>query len=431
MCQSGKSLDFYSRLDRKSIIYLLYQREFGIKEKENQELLQSNIKNLSIHYLHLLGNNASRAAAMLTQKLTLKRASEISRLPESTISWGRSQINQGMLYFEFQEMKVNDVVQKLIQKEEIEWFESWILSISPVRSGSLKERRIPYNSYTEFFKVYLTEASNRGFPSRSLTTIINWIKRLGIKRCKFDKYTCDICYKGRKAEVDPNRDKNPHYIDYLEHRSIVDNQFACYKKQRENINQEELMVIYDYSTVHEYSVVEKIRNLSFMVATSNNTFFLDYLATAPHDYHFTSSAWNIFILDLQSNAINLSTFKKIIVWSYGGLKTKENICYFSELSSKLNLQIELNYFGPYHGHNEVMFSFFNLINLFLTKHKKVDAHFGRGKMVLRRLAVQRPIQSKEEVVDAFSQVSKVAKLIDVKKSEMEVMPFKKSDSKMV
>ena len=33
-------------------------------------------------------------------------------------------------------------------------------------------------------------------------------------------------------------------------------------------------------------------------------------------------------------------------------------------------------------------------------------------------------QSKEEVVDAFSRVSKVAKLIDVKKSEMEVMPFK-------
>ena len=50
----------------------------------------------------------------------------------------------------------------------------------------------------------------------------------------------------------------------------MDNQFACYKKQRENINQEELMVIYDYSTVHEYSV-EKIRNLSFMVATSNTT----------------------------------------------------------------------------------------------------------------------------------------------------------------
>ena len=119
------------------------------------------------------------------------------------------------------------------------------------------------------------------------------------------------------------------------------------------------------------------------------------------------------------------------MWSDGGLKTKENICYFSELSSKLNLQIQVNYFGPYHGHNEVMFSFFNLINLFLTKHKKVDAHFGRGKMVLRRLAVQRPIQSKEEVVDAFSQVLKVAKLIDVKKSEMEVMPFKKSDSKMV
>ena len=114
-------LDFYSRLDRKSIIYLLYQREFGTKEKENEELLQSNIKNFSIHYLHLLGNNASRAAAMLTQKLTLKRASAISRLPESTISWGRSQINQGMLYFEFQEMKVNDVVQKIIQKEEIEW----------------------------------------------------------------------------------------------------------------------------------------------------------------------------------------------------------------------------------------------------------------------------------------------------------------------
>jgi len=43
----------------------------------------------------------------------------------------------------------------------------------------------------------------------------------------------------------------------------------------------------------------------------------------------------------------------MIVWSDGGLKSKENLDFFKELAVELQIVVEANFFAPYHGHNEV------------------------------------------------------------------------------
>ena len=39
------------------------------------------------------------------------------------------------------------------------------------------------------------------FSPLSFVAVVNLLKEKGVKRRKFDRYLCDICYKGRKAEM--------------------------------------------------------------------------------------------------------------------------------------------------------------------------------------------------------------------------------------
>ena len=76
---------------------------------------------------------------------------------------------------------------------------------------------------------------------------------------------------------------------------------------------------------------------------------------------------------------------------------------------------------------EKSFFFFLLLPLIV----KVDGHFGRGKMALRKEAGGRPIQSTGEIVAAFAQVSNTAECISVVKSEYEINPMKRKIRKWV
>jgi len=57
--------------------------------------------------------------------------------------------------------------------------------------------------------------------------------------------------------------------------------------------------------------------------------------------------------------------KKMIVWSGGGLKSKENLDFFKELAVELQIVVEANFFAQYHGHNEV------------------DGHYAAGKRMVK------------------------------------------------
>ena len=63
-------------------------------------------------------------------------------------------------------------------------------------------------------------------------------------------------------------------------------------------------------------------------------FYVDNFADMPHDHHYTTSAWNSTLNYLQAMkqiSLKNSDIKKVIVWSDGGLKTKENLDFFLEI----------------------------------------------------------------------------------------------------
>ena len=86
------------------------------------------------------------------------------------------------------------------QNEEKIRFKEFLYSYAPVTSGTLSDRRLPYNTYSEFYDVYTKKMKEMALTTRSITTIINWIKEFKVKRESFDRYRCEKCYDGRVAE---------------------------------------------------------------------------------------------------------------------------------------------------------------------------------------------------------------------------------------
>jgi len=89
-----------------------------------------------------------------------------------------------------------------------------------------------------------------------------------------------------------------------------------------------------------------------------NHFFIDCLANHSHDHHFTRAGWQRVLSILESMDIKVGeVVKKVIIWSDGGLKTKENLYTFHEIAIEKKITIWVNFLGPYHGHSEVRILF--------------------------------------------------------------------------
>ena len=74
-----------------------------------------------------------------------------------------------------------------------------------------------------------------------------------------------------------------------------------------------------------------------------------------HDHNFTSSAWSEATTILANRGMGLGKeIKCLKVWSDGGLKTKENLFFSRQLAMVKGITITVNFFGPYHGHSEVI-----------------------------------------------------------------------------
>ncbi len=91
------------------------------------------------------------------------------------------------------------------------------------------------------------------------------------------------------------------------------------------------------------------------VVHKKEKFFIDLIAEHSHDHNFTTSAWDKVVEILSENNFALGIdIMKLVVWSDGGLKTKENLYYFSLLAQKHKIpNLHVNFFAPYHGHSEV------------------------------------------------------------------------------
>lgn len=229
---------------------------------------------------------------------------------------------------------------------------------APVRSGSLKERRLIYSTFDEFYHHEYLPALKGNFPQRSISTVIRWITELEIKRCKFDRYRCEKCFEGRKLESmvlrnEGTQQQKQTYLEWKEHNALVMSQMEKSKEDKQVKKPDVVTIVYDYTTFHELSK-EKVRDLGMFVLHNGKTYFLDHLATHAHDHNFTTKAWDIATETLKENGMIFGEIiQYLVVWSDGGLKTKENLFYFHQMAVKSKIQVTVNFFAPYHGHSEV------------------------------------------------------------------------------
>jgi len=376
-------LNNISRGNLNTLLFDLIKKFFG-QELHQFSNLKNNIQQLFSIYKDLLPE-PSRIAALLTLGLPLKEAENLTKVPRPSISWGRSQINN-LSYFRFQTV----IAPNKPSEEELNWFKDFAFEIAPVRSGTEKERRIPFNTYSELYLIYKQKAQETGHPVRVISTMIEWLKELKIKKNKFDRYRCETCYNGRVAESNLRKGIQDQALiqsieKYLPHQQLVQHQLKQYKSQKDSLDSHELLFVHDYSTIHEFSR-EKYRDLCIMMLNQNEPkVFFDNLAVAPHDYKFTQAAWIETIKELIQTQ-KLDQKKKLIIWSDGGLKTKENIYFFSQVATAFQLNIILNYFAPNHGHSEV------------------DGHFGCGKRHLRNSGNDGPITNSNQIIQSFSKL---------------------------
>jgi len=137
------------------------------------------------------------------------------------------------------------------------------------------------------------------------------------------------------------------------------------------------------------------------------TFDVENMAEKPHDHHFTTSAWEETFALLSSRGLDFGgTIQEVRVWSDGGLKTKENLHYFQRKAKEMGVTFLVNFYCPYHGHNEK------------------DGTFGRGKMKMRRDAPGGVISEKGQIFKAFMDLGCTVQMPKVKVNPFKIKPIK-------
>lgn len=211
-------------------------------------------------------------------------------------------------------------------------------------------------------------------------------KELRIHPNRFDRYCCRICNdKNWFTEREAKQGREQTQKDIEKHKVLLHAQNDYFKHLRDNLKQDEVLIIWDFTRFHETAVF-KMHDLDLLVFTRDGPnssplkrWHWGVFAEGPHDYSYCRTAWNALRKD-----IDFKVLKKIYIWSYNGLKLKENLLYFSELASQLDRPIEWHFFAPYHGHSEC------------------DGHFGQGKKKLRNMLGGSPVSDPEDLFRAFA-----------------------------
>ena len=270
------------------------------------------------------------------------------------------------------------------------WLKKWLFEHAPISSGTLNIRRLPWGSAVGAYQKYKADIrSHTNFIIRSMPTFVKWMKYFKIKLAKFDRYLCRICHVGRHIQL--KRERGNHLslnerrllTKYISHCEVVEKQRESYKKQINTLDNNSAVVLFDYTTIHEATSFKlKVLNCTVVYRSEGSKcFYFDYMAEAHADFRFTIRSWVDLIDRIRKLVPNL---KKIETWSDGGLKTKEIVDYLLRLGKEENIELNINYFAPYHGHN------------------LCDGHFGGCKIQLRKITGSGIVSGPEEVERVFS-----------------------------
>lgn len=274
------------------------------------------------------------------------------------------------------------------------WFTEWSWKVAPRGHSNDPKRRFMWTTWKESYSEYKKAATGDKTKVMGYTWFKERCDEAKIRKAKFDKYRCEICFQGltaisKKLKGETSNELETKIATYRQHTALFETQSALFRSQKETLGNATTLIVMDYSTIHETAKF-KLKDLNFTVYYKENERlvhrFYDFWSKEKKDYKYTSQAFT----DLLSHQF-FDRFSEVIIWSDGGLKTKEILYYFSEIAATIRKPIEVNYFAPYHGHSVC------------------DAHFGAGKRSLRQTVGVGLVESESQVIEVFSKLKNTIK----------------------
>ena len=284
---------------------------------------------------------------------------------------------------------------KSLKQEELR---AWVKDEAPVISGQKKLRQLKATTLTSAYKGY---QSATGGKALHYCQFCNLMAIWGVRVQQYDQYACPYCYH----EVS---DQNHSAEELQNHTTLVDEMYKRYREQvnglPETFSVAQLYVVMqmDYCRIHELQRAKssdgktETRTLSIF----DFTLIGDRQSEECHDFlSFEEQGPSIMFQVVQQfseywKSSKFKRIKKIYLWSDGGLKTYSMIHYLASLSEKIGADIIINFHAPYHGHG------------------RCDAHFGRGKIRLRREYAVGGLHYAQQVCDTFNELKNTtAKLL--------------------
>jgi hypothetical protein len=278
------------------------------------------------------------------------------------------------------------------QKDLLEWCQD----NAPIKSGSLNESHLRYSTYGEAYKAYFEDFASSNRLTFSFSGFWHVLNSWAIDPMRYDRFACPLCYVLYSSHPTPEEVANDaHQIRQDKIWTIYQLQVAEMKAHTANF----VLVIMDYSRVHELkntaidegAKLSKFCILNFtVVLNGNKEHHFDYFACGKQGKAFMRECMEDFAAHLKCLAKDLD----IMLWSDGGLKSYGTVFNCHQFAQDLQSTIVYRFFPSYHGHS------------------RCDAHFGRGKRLLRQHFPNGGLTDAVQVVATFSSLeSTVTKLL--------------------
>ena len=388
----------------------LVDSTFEVNKLEDK-ILSENISNsMEIIKKNFSPEEYKSIACLLTDKIPLDRAFQLTGIEKSCISRYRTLKNKNKIFEELNKKRSNEYYQTVLNA----WGDVNVTVISGKSQKRMPEKCWKEN-YLNFCKFYKNYSEQENIPS------FDWFRKQAISRrwlrSLYDRYRCCICYLGKEAKklkdqqnkrdedmmavLDKNGSENEKKIgDVLkeeeEHIKIVRSITKVWKEIYSSIPIGTVIFCHDNSTIHE-SNSTKVRwcNISMRYRTDNDTIRtlkFDYLTKHKNSTLLVLLAWNLFLRH-DAHYIPPGTQK---IWIYSDSHERNNMhIYVMDMIQRI-LKVNVSYISlpPHHGHNIS------------------DGHFAHGKQKLRATAVNSGVKGFEQVVSVIQQVATKVRVIN-------------------
>ena len=260
---------------------------------------------------------------------------------------------------------------------------------APVKSGSRNYRILHKPTFKESWTDYCDSLQSQGLSILGYTQFRQLVHSYGIHCQKFDEYSCPYCQEESQSQT---------------HQQDLEQQFVAYADQKRELKKGKSALIFqDYCRIHEVKESstgpEKKRKSKLSIcgfvliwwdepSKSYKHFNADFFSRNRQKSSFLTKSLTLF-MSYCGDKIK-PEWEMINFWADGATRTHMNLFNFFLLYKELKRinnnfsSLQLNFFPPYHGHNQC------------------DAHFGAGKVAIRRDTPRVTETTDDTAIESFS-----------------------------